>query len=144
VRTVSDQTAVGLVIGTEDSTTLQFGVALAADAYPQLDDVVLTVRPLPGVGPVITSGVVTQVRARHEGASFGSDVFLVAAGVLLAQVQEIAEITTTRVEPECYLPPTPAAAVHRPPGTNGPGRCTSTGWSAPPRSVSAATASRFS
>ena len=29
-----------------------------------------------------TAGVVTQVRARHEGASFGSDVFLIADGVL--------------------------------------------------------------
>jgi hypothetical protein len=31
-------------------------------------------------------GVVTQVRARHEGARFGSDVFLIAGGVLPAQL----------------------------------------------------------
>ncbi len=113
VPTVSDQTPVGLVVGTEDSTPLQFGVALAPEAYLQLDDVVVTVRPVPGFGPVATSGVVTQVRARHEGASFGSDVFLIADGVLPAQVQEIAEITTTRVEPECYVPPLPGAIVRR-------------------------------
>ena len=88
-------------------------MALAPDAYLQLDDVVVTVRPVPGFGPVATYGVVTQVRARHEGASFGSDVFLIADGVLPAQVQEIAEITTTRVEPECYVPPLPGAAVRR-------------------------------
>jgi DNA helicase HerA-like ATPase len=104
---------VGRVVGTEDSTPLQFAVALGKDAYLQLDDVVVTVRPVPGVGPVLTSGVVTQVRARHEGASFGSDVFLISDGVLPAQVQEIAEVSTTRVEPELYVPPLPGELVRR-------------------------------
>lgn len=113
LRSVPDRTVVGLVLGTEDSTPLQFSVALAADAYLQLDDVVVTVRPVPGVGPVLTAGVVTQVRARHEGATFGSDVFLIADGVLPAHVQEIAEVTTTRVEPECYVPPLPGSAARR-------------------------------
>jgi DNA helicase HerA-like ATPase len=53
------------------------------------------------------------VRARHEGASFDSDVFAIADGMLPAQVQEAAEITTTRVEPEIYVPPTPGAPVAR-------------------------------
>jgi DNA helicase HerA-like ATPase len=104
---------VGRVVGTEDSTPLQFAVALGKDAYLQLDDVVVTVRQVPGVGPVLTSGVVTQVRARHEGASFGSDVFLISDGVLPAQVQEIAEVSTTRVEPELYVPPQPGELVRR-------------------------------
>jgi DNA helicase HerA-like ATPase len=56
---------------------------------------------------------VTQVRARHEGATFDSDVFAIADGMLPAQVQEAAEITTTRVEPEIYVPPEPGAAVRR-------------------------------
>ena len=103
----------GLVAGTEDSTPLLFSVALAPEAYLQLDDVVVTVRAVPGVGPVLTSGIVTQVRSRHEGANFGSDVFLISEGVLPAQVQEIAEITTTRVDPECYVPPRPGEPVHR-------------------------------
>jgi hypothetical protein len=34
-------------------------VALESDAYLQLDDVVVTVRMVPGVGPVMTSGIVT-------------------------------------------------------------------------------------
>jgi uncharacterized protein len=104
---------VGRVVGTEDSTPLQFAVAVGKDAYLQLDDVVVTVRQVPGVGPVLTSGVVTQVRARHEGASFGSDVFLISDGVLPAQVQEIAEVSTTRVEPELYVPPQPGERVRR-------------------------------
>jgi hypothetical protein len=108
---------VGQVVGTEDSTPLQFNVALREGAYLQLDDVVVTIRMVPGVGPVMTSGVVTQVRARHEGASFGSDVFLISDGVLPAQVQEIAEVSTTRVEPEVYVPPRPGEVVRRARGT---------------------------
>ena len=104
---------VGRVVGTEDSTPLEFAVALAPGAYLQLDDVVATERDVPGVGKVVTSGVVTEVRARHEGASFGSDVFLIADGVLPAQVQEIAEVMTTRVEPEFYVPPRPGELVRR-------------------------------
>lgn len=109
----SGQGAVGRVLGTEDSTPLLFSVALATKAYLQLDDVVVTVRQVPGVGPVMTAGIVTQVKARHEGASFSSDVFLISDGVLPAQVQEVAEVTTTRVEPECYVPPRPGEIVRR-------------------------------
>jgi DNA helicase HerA-like ATPase len=105
--------AVGLVAGTEDSTPLLFRVAVADDSYLQLDDVVLTHREVPGFGTVSTAGVVTQVRARHEGASFGSDTFLIADGVLPAHLQEIAEVTTTRVEPECYIPPRPGTLAVR-------------------------------
>jgi DNA helicase HerA-like ATPase len=108
---------VGLVAGTEDSTPLEFAVALDEACYLQLDDVVVTVRPVPGVGPVLTSGIVTQVRARQEGASFGSDVFLVSEGVLPARTQEIAEVATTRVEPEVYVPPRPGEVVRRATGT---------------------------
>jgi DNA helicase HerA-like ATPase len=104
---------VGRVAGTEDSTPLQFAVALDESSYLQLDDIVVTLRQIPGVGPVLTSGIVTQVRARHEGASFGSDVFLISDGVLPARIQEIAEVATTRVEPEVYVPPSPGEIVRR-------------------------------
>ena len=104
---------VGLVAGTEDSTPLQFAVALDEDSYLQLDDVVVTLRQVPGIGPVLTSGIVTQVRARYECASFGSDVFLISDGVLPARRQEIAEVSTTRVEPEIYVPPRPGEVVRR-------------------------------
>jgi uncharacterized protein len=116
-----DRAPVGRVLGTADATPLQFWVAVSPGAYLQLDDVVVTRRALPGYagpalpggGEVTISGVVTQVRARHEGAVFESDVFAIAEGTLPAQVQEAAEITTTRVEPELYVPPTPGALVHR-------------------------------
>ncbi|MFJ8062930.1 ATP-binding protein [Streptomyces sp. NPDC096142] len=104
---------VGKVAGTEDSTPLKFHVALSPDAYLQLDDVVSTCRVIPGRGTIVTSGVVTDVVARHEGAAFGSDVFLIADGILPANVQEIAEVTTTRVDPECYVPPRPGEVAIR-------------------------------
>lgn len=104
---------VGQVVGTEDATPLAFHVAILPDAYLQLDDVVATSRDVPGRGEVLTSGIVTDVRSRHEGASFGSDVFLISDGVLPARVQEIAEVMTTRVEPECYVPPRPGSLARR-------------------------------
>lgn len=115
--TVEDQAGtdrlVGLVAGTEDATPLTFRVAVLPDAYLQLDDVVVTQRVVPGVGPVRVCGIVTEVRSRHEGAAFDSDVFLINDGVLPAQVQELAQISTTRVDPECYVPPCPGAQVRR-------------------------------
>jgi len=111
-------TAVGRVAGTEDSTPLKFHVAISKTAYLQLDDVVLTVRDIPSLGPVTTSGVVTEVTARHEGAAFGSDVFLISDGVLPARMQEIAEVTTTRVDPECYVPPRPGSVASRATGAD--------------------------
>ena len=104
---------VGRVLGTVDATPLQFWVAVTPGSYLQLDDVVVTHREVPGRETVAISGVVTQVRARHEGAQFESDVFAIAEGTLPAMVQEAAEITTTRVEPEVYVPPAPGALVHR-------------------------------
>lgn len=109
---------VGRVAGTEDSTPLKFHVALSENNYLQLDDVVVTVRDVPGLGQVTTSGVVTEVTARHEGAAFGSDVFLISDGVLPAHVQEVAEVTTTRVDPECYVPPRPGSVASRATGTD--------------------------
>ena len=104
---------VGRVLGTADATPLQFWTAVSPGSYLQLDDVVVTDRALPSGDSVTISGVVTQVRARHEGAQFESDVFAIANGTLPAQVQEAAEVTTTRVDPEVYVPPTPGAIVHR-------------------------------
>ncbi|WP_203986195.1 ATP-binding protein [Virgisporangium aurantiacum] len=115
-RRVDPETAgspVGRVLGTSDATPLQFWVAVASGAYLQLDDVVVTSRELPDGSSVSIAGVVTAVRARHEGAAFDSDVFAIADGTLPAQVQEAAEITTTRVTPEVYVPPQPGAIVHR-------------------------------
>jgi DNA helicase HerA-like ATPase len=103
----------GLVVGTVPATPLQFSVGLAPGQYAQLDDVVVTRRPLPGRPDVRIAGVVTNIEAVHEGARFASDVFLIDSGALPAEVCEVAEVTVTRVEPELYVPPLPGAAVSR-------------------------------
>jgi DNA helicase HerA-like ATPase len=105
--------AVGRVIGTEPATPLEFWVGVAEGAYLQLDDVVVVDRRLPDGQNVRTSGVVSQVRATHEGARLDSDVFLVADGVLPAQVSEAAQVLATRVEPEVFVPPLPGAEVRK-------------------------------
>ncbi len=111
---MSDAEPVGRVLGTEDSTPLDFWVAVAPGQYLQLDDVVVCDRTVPGRdGTVKIGGIVSEVRARHEGAHFDSDVFLIEDGVLPAEVSESARVLATRVEPEIYVPPTPGAPVRR-------------------------------
>ena len=78
-------TIAGRVIGTEDATPLEFWVAVAEGQFLQLDDVLALERELPTGETVAIYGLVTQVRARHEGARFDSDVFLIQDGVLPAQ-----------------------------------------------------------
>ena len=104
---------VGRVIGTEDATPLEFWVAVAPDHFLQLDDVVALERELPGGDTVRMFGVVGQVRARHEGARFDSDVFLVADGILPAEVSEAAQVQATRFEPEVFVPPVPGSPVRK-------------------------------
>src|SRR3954468_8905205 len=105
--------AAGRVIGTEDATPLEFWVGVGPERYLQLDDVVATERQLPGGGTVRIYGVVSQVRARHVGARYDNDVFLISEGVLPAEISEAAKVMATRFEPEVYVPPLPGAEVRR-------------------------------
>ncbi|OWY58793.1 ATPase, partial [cyanobacterium TDX16] len=83
------------------------------DQYLQLDDVVALERTPPGADPVKIYGVVSQVRARHEGTTFDSDVFLVSEGLLPAKTSESALVQATRFEPELFVPPLPGQEVRR-------------------------------
>lgn len=104
---------IGRVIGTEDATPLEFWVAIGPDAYLQLDDVVALERTLPDGRTVRIYGMVSQIRARHEGASLDSDVFLIEDGILPAEVSRSAQVTATRFEPEVFVPPLPGTPVDR-------------------------------
>ncbi len=86
-------------------------MGVAEGEYLQLDDVVALERVLPTGEMVKMYGMVGQVIARHEGARFDSDVFLIEAGILPAQVTEAAQVTSTRFEPEVFVPPSPGQAV---------------------------------
>jgi DNA helicase HerA-like ATPase len=104
---------VARVIGTEDATPLEFWVGVSEGRYLQLDDVVALERALPDGEIVKVYGMVSQVRARHEGARFDSDVFLIEGGLLPAEVSEAAQVTATRFEPEIFVPPRPGQSVNR-------------------------------
>jgi DNA helicase HerA-like ATPase len=104
---------VGRVLGTLDSMPLEFWVGVEDGQYLQLDDVVEVTTALPDGTEVRLFGVVDLVRARHEGARFDSDVFLVEKGVLPATVAHAAHVVVTRVEPEIFVPPRPGQPVRR-------------------------------
>ncbi|MCY4666058.1 MAG: ATP-binding protein [Acidimicrobiaceae bacterium] len=104
---------VGRVLGTDDATPLEFWVAISPGSQLQLDDVVAIDRDLPSGDRISLYGVVSQVRARHEGARFDSDVFLITEGILPAEVSEAAQVQLTRVVPETFVPPLPGAEVRR-------------------------------
>src|ERR671919_955305 len=104
---------IGIVLGTEDSTPLAFWVGVAEGSYLQLDDSVLVETDVPGRGTVRISGLVQEVRARHEGLTLDSDVFLVDKGVLPAGIAQAALVVATRFEPEIYVPPLPGQQALR-------------------------------
>jgi len=108
---VSEQ--VGMVLGTEDATPLTFWVGVAGDAYLQLDDAVIVDSEVPGRGSLRIAGIVQDVRARHEGASFDTDVFLVDRGVLPVDTAVAAQVVVTRFEPEVFVPPMPGLPALR-------------------------------
>ncbi len=102
-----------MVLGTEDATPLSFWVGIAPDAYLQLDDVVVVDTEVPGRGPLRIAGIVQDVRARHEGAQFDTDVFLVDRGVLPVELAVAAQVVATRFEPEVFVPPMPGLPAFR-------------------------------
>lgn len=104
---------VGLVLGTEDATPLTFWVAVAPDSYLQLDDAVIVDTEVPGRGRVRIAGIVQDARARHEGATFDTDAFLVDRGVLPVDTAVAAQVVATRFEPEILVPPLPGLTAYR-------------------------------
>jgi DNA helicase HerA-like ATPase len=104
---------VGMVLGTEDATPLTFWVGVSPDAYLQLDDAVVVDTDVPGRGRVRIAGIVTDARARHEGASFDTDVFLVDKGILPVDTAVAAQVVATRFEPEVFVPPMPGLTAYR-------------------------------
>ncbi len=111
VEEVSER--VGMVLGTEDATPLSFWVGVAPECYLQLDDAVVVDTEVPGRGPVRIAGIVQDVRARHEGAQFDTDVFLVDRGVLPVDTAVAALVVATRFEPEVFVPPMPGLSAYR-------------------------------
>jgi DNA helicase HerA-like ATPase len=108
-----EENAVGMVLGTEDATPLQFWFAVTSGARVQLDDMVVVgvADPEEESQEVHFYGVVDEVRRRLEGVQFDGDTELVAQGLLPANVAYAAHVLVTRVEPEEFIPPGPGDAV---------------------------------
>src|SRR5512139_2053570 len=97
-------TDVGLVLGSQDATPLEFWVGVREGERLQLDDLVVT-------RTTLADGVVVIVRKRFEGSQFDTDAFRVADGTLPADVSYAAHVQVTRVEPEVFVPPAPGDVV---------------------------------
>lgn len=121
--------AVGRVIGTKESQPLEFWVGVSPDQFVQLDEVLAVTTQLPtelpdGRDTVDHYGVVDVVQSVYEGASFHSDVFREADGLLPVGISTIAHVSVTRVavpkreftsdgELEVLVPPKPGSLVRR-------------------------------
>ena len=110
---------VGRVIGSQHTNTREFRVIVSETEYLQLDDLVVVDTEVPGAGRVATYGIVTEVEALYEGASFESDTFRIAdEGSLPAAKVRSAQVAVTRVAPEVWVAPDPGGEVRRARGTD--------------------------
>jgi len=110
---------VGRVIGSQHTNTREFRVIMSETEYLQLDDLVVVDTEVPGAGRVATYGIVTEVEALYEGASFESDTFRIAdEGSLPAAKVRSAQVAVTRVAPEVWVAPDPGGEVRRARGTD--------------------------
>ncbi|UCH26654.1 MAG: ATP-binding protein [Trueperaceae bacterium] len=105
---------IGMVLGTEDATPLQFWFAVSAGCKVQLDDIVFVEVGDPSNQDqgVRFYGVVDEVRRRFEGVQFDGDTELVVDGLLPADVAYGAHVLVTRVDPEEFIPPAPGDRVY--------------------------------
>ncbi len=105
---------IGMILGTEDATPLQFWIAVNDKTKVQLDDIVYIAVPDPTQNgeAVRFYGVVDEVRRRYEGIQFDGDTELVVQGLMPASVTYAAHVLVTRVEPEDFIPPAPGDAVY--------------------------------
>jgi DNA helicase HerA-like ATPase len=105
---------VGRVVAHDPTNTREFVVLIEDDEYLQLDDLVVVRTAVPKAGEVRMYGVVTEVEATYEGASFPSDTRLIAEkGSLPAAKVRSARIAVTRVDPELWVAPDPGEVVDR-------------------------------
>jgi DNA helicase HerA-like ATPase len=109
--TDSTHNHVGVVLGSQDSTPLEFWIGASEGQSIELDDLVVCPVQTPSGDTVHFYGVVDIVRKRYEGAQFDGDAFRVEAGTLPAEVSYAAHVHVTRIDPERYIPPHPGASV---------------------------------
>ncbi len=105
---------IGIILGTEDATPLQFWFSVEQNKKVQLDDIIFVevADPENNKYSVKFYGIVDEVRKRFEGIQFEGDTELVASGLLPASTSYAAHVLVTRVEPEDFIPPEPGDSVY--------------------------------
>jgi DNA helicase HerA-like ATPase len=108
---VVEQEEIGVVLGSQDATPLEFWVGVSGDKIVQLDDLLVVTAPMPDGTAVAFYGIVDQVRKRFEGESYDTDAFRAAAGTLPYEVSYAAHVAVTRIDPEVFTAPEPGTAA---------------------------------
>jgi uncharacterized protein len=105
---------IGMILGTEDATPLQFWFGVAGSVKVQLDDIVFVEvsDPADDGERVRFYGVVDEVRKRLEGVQFDADTEMVVGGLMPANLSYAAHVLVTRIEPEDFIPPGPGDQVY--------------------------------
>lgn len=105
---------IGIIMGSKETSPLDFWVSVAESACVQLDDVVRVASVDPETGQAIQYyGLVDRVEKSLEGLEFHSDSRRVHEGLLPYSLCYAARVTITRIEPEIYTPPRPGDPVYR-------------------------------
>lgn len=105
---------VGVVLGSRESTPLEYWVGVEEGKTVQLDDLIVLETVMPDGGRVTYYGIVDQVTKKFEGNAFDTDAFHVADHSLPVEVSYAAHVQVTRLDPEVFVPPhpgTPAQVV---------------------------------
>lgn len=102
---------VGVVVGSQDATPLDFWIAIEPGHVVQLDDLVV-VEVTAFDGEVVSYyGIVDQVIKRYEGQTYDTDSLRAAAGTLPVEIAYVAHVSVTRIDPELFAPPAPGTAA---------------------------------
>lgn len=107
-------TQIGIIMGSKETTPLDFWISVSESACVQLDDVIRVESQDPETGvPIHYYGLVDRVEKSLEGLEFHSDSRRVHEGLLPYSLCYAARVTITRIEPEIYTPPRPGDPVYR-------------------------------
>lgn len=108
-----EREAIGYIAGKEQASPLGFWVGVEEGALVRLDDLVVAVCQVPGVGEVRYYGMVDEVYQVHEMDAYVADTKLAVLGHIPSSLAYLAHVRVTRILPEEYLPPTPGTPVFR-------------------------------
>ena len=104
---------VGVVDGTADCTTTGFDIVVTDGASVELDDLVAVDQTLPDGTGLTHYGIVAELGAQIEGASWKTDTARIAEQTMPGETVRHARTRVLRPMPERWVAPEPAAAVRR-------------------------------